>query len=76
VQIKSNNNLENGIIIYRVQANAFLYHMIRNIVGTLLLVGKEQISVQQFLDILESKDRKNAGPTAKAEGLYFSEVQY
>jgi tRNA pseudouridine38-40 synthase len=67
---------DNGIITYRVRANAFLYHMIRNIVGTLLLVGKEQISVQQFSNILASKERKNAGPTAKAQGLYFLEVQY
>lgn len=67
--------VENEIII-RINADGFLYHMVRNIVGTLLLVGSGKITISDFEDILRSGDRKKAGPTAPARGLCLEEVFY
>jgi tRNA pseudouridine38-40 synthase len=50
--------------------------MVRAIVGTLVEVGRGKISAQEFKRILESKDRKEAGPTAPAHGLFLKEVKY
>jgi tRNA pseudouridine38-40 synthase len=50
--------------------------MVRAIVGTLADVGKGKISPSEFQKILESKDRKKAGPTAPAHGLFLKEVKY
>jgi tRNA pseudouridine38-40 synthase len=62
----------------RIEMNAdgFLYHMVRNIVGTLILVGNERITVKDFQNVLEAKDRSLAGPTAPATGLCLEEVFY
>ncbi len=57
-------------------ANAFLPHMVRNIVGTLLLVGKHEITPGRFVEILAACDRRSAGPTAPACGLSLVEVSY
>jgi tRNA pseudouridine38-40 synthase len=56
--------------------NGFLYHMVRNLVGTLVGVGRGKITVAGFLRILESRDRKRAGITAPAHGLYLKKVIY
>ena len=58
----------------RIEANAFLRHMVRNIVGTLAEVGKGRISPETLTDILASCDRKMAGPTAPAKGLFLEKV--
>ena len=50
--------------------------MVRAIVGTLVEVGKGKIDPERFQKILESKDRKKAGPTAPAHGLFLKEVKY
>ena len=63
-------------ISIRFTANAFLHHMIRNIVGTLLDVGTEKISPKDLLRILHAKDRNAASKTASAEGLYLARVNY
>ena len=82
---QSNNPVRNMISIelevdkfisIRFTANAFLHHMIRNIVGTLLEVGTEKISPKDFLRILHAKDRNSASKTASAEGLYLARVNY
>lgn len=57
-------------------ANGFLYHMVRNIVGTLADVGLGRKSVNDFAEILASKDRHRAGATAPAHGLIFYKVEY
>ena len=57
-------------------ARSFLHHQVRNIVGTLKLVGEGRWSRQNVIDALEAKDRKAGGPTAAAEGLYFEKVLY
>lgn len=59
-----------------INADGFLYHMVRNIVGSLILVGNGKLSVERFRDILELKDRNIAGPTAPAHGLCLEEVFY
>lgn len=72
IQFTKNNNE----LILSIKANAFLHHMVRNIVGTLLKVGKEERSVKWVEDVLDSKQRKNAGPTAPPQGLYFVKAFY
>ena len=66
----------NGLIRFEIEATGFLKQMVRAIVGTLVEVGKGRISSDEFLRILESKDRKEAGPTAPAHGLFLKEVKY
>ena len=63
-------------LIIKVKANAFLHHMVRNLVGTLLKIGREEESPKWMLSVLNSKDRKQAGPTAEPQGLYFIKAHY
>ncbi|MBF0589435.1 MAG: tRNA pseudouridine(38-40) synthase TruA [Magnetococcales bacterium] len=57
-------------------ANAFLYHMVRNVVGTLVQVGQGRWSADRFQEVFQSLDRRNAGPTAPPQGLYLTRVEY
>ncbi len=66
----------NGLIRFEIEASGFLKQMVRAIVGTLVEVGKKKIDADAFRRILESKDRKEAGPTAPAHGLFLKEVKY
>jgi len=59
-----------------VRGDGFLHHMVRNIVGTLLQVGKGSLRVNDIVRILEQRDRSAAGPTAAACGLYLVSVEY
>ena len=63
-------------IIFEVEAKSFLHHQVRNIVGTLKLIGDGHLQPSDIKKILEAKDRKVAGPTAPASGLYLSKVWY
>ncbi len=63
-------------LLYIVRGNGFLHHMVRNLVGTFLLAGKGSISPADILTILQTRDRRAAGPTAPADGLYLVEVEY
>jgi tRNA pseudouridine38-40 synthase len=63
-------------LIYEVRGNGFLHHMVRNLVGTLLLVGKGTLKPLDVTRILEAKDRCAAGSTAPASGLYLVSVEY
>jgi tRNA pseudouridine38-40 synthase len=65
-----------GELLYIVRGNGFLHHMVRNLIGTFLLAGKGTIAPSEILAILEARDRRAAGPTAPAEGLYLVEVEY
>jgi tRNA pseudouridine38-40 synthase len=67
---------EAGELIYTVRGKGFLHHMVRNLVGTFLQVGKGTVSSQHFSAILDARDRSAAGPTAPASGLYLVEVEY
>lgn len=61
---------------FTVSADAFLYNMVRIIVGTLLYVGIGRIAAEEIPEILLSRDRRRSGITAGAEGLYLAEVNY
>jgi tRNA pseudouridine38-40 synthase len=61
---------------FTVRANAYLHHMVRNIVGTLVYVGKGKYRPQWVLEVLRSRDRALAAPTFGAEGLYLESVEY
>ena len=63
-------------LIIKVKANAFLHHMVRNLVGTLLKIGRGEKNPEWMLSVLDSKDRKEAGPTAEPQGLYFIKAHY
>lgn len=64
------------LLIFTIEATAFLRHMVRNLVGTLVEVGKGERSAQAFAEILEARDRIKAGKTAPPHGLYLVEVKY
>jgi tRNA pseudouridine38-40 synthase len=63
-------------LIYTVRGSGFLHHMVRNLVGTFLLVGRGTVSREDLRRILEARERTAAGPTAPACGLYLVEVEY
>lgn len=63
-------------ILLTFAGNAFLHHMIRNIVGTLLMVGDGRRPVDWVAEVLESRDRRRAAPTFEAAGLYLDGVLY
>ncbi len=63
-------------LIYTVRGSGFLHHMVRNLVGTFLLVGKGTLTREDVRRILEAKERTAAGPTAPANGLYLVSVEY
>ena len=72
------SRLEAGeeLVRYSVRGSGFLRHMVRNIVGTLLEVGKGNLRPQEVPGILEAVDRQRAGPTAPARGLFLVRVEY
>lgn len=63
-------------IVIEVSSNGFLYNMVRNLVGTLAEVGQGKQEVTWPKEILKAKDRKMAGPTAPAQGLFLVSVAY
>jgi tRNA pseudouridine38-40 synthase len=69
-------SIKGDFIKIRIEANAFLRHMVRNIVGTMVEVGRGKISVEECSRILQSRDRTMAGPTAPAQGLFLEKIIY
>jgi len=67
---------EGDFIYIDIEANAFLHHMVRNIVGSLMMVGSGEQSVGWVADLMRLQDRNQAGPTAAADGLYLVKVMY
>lgn len=64
------------IIVFFIKASGFLHHMVRNIMGTLVEVGRRKLTPEDFKLILEAKNRKLAGKTAPARGLFLLSVRY
>lgn len=64
------------IIIFDITANAFLHHMVRNIIGTLVYIGAGKHSVSWMEEVLNSRDRSVAAPTFSPNGLYLISVDY
>ena len=67
---------ESPRLTFDIEANAFLYRMVRSIVGTLLEVGRGRMSVEEFAAALEAGERSQAGPTAPPHGLCLMKVRY
>ena len=64
------------LLIYRVRGSGFLHHMVRNLVGTMLDVGRGRIKPETIPAILAARSRAAAGPTAPARGLFLHSVEY
>jgi tRNA pseudouridine38-40 synthase len=63
-------------LVYTVKGSGFLHHMVRNLVGTFILVGKGTLQADDLRRILEARSRSAAGATAPASGLYLVNVEY
>ncbi len=84
-QTKTNNckitnaewvQIDDKSIVFKISADRFLRNMVRAVVGTLLMVGDKEIEPEAIRDIIESKNRSNAGTSVPACGLYLTEVNY
>jgi tRNA pseudouridine38-40 synthase len=83
-QVKTNNCIiyeasweqEDGLLVFTITADRFLRNMVRAIVGTLLDVGREKLSLEGFRKVIEKKDRSSAGYSVPAHGLYLYAVDY
>jgi tRNA pseudouridine38-40 synthase len=64
------------VVEFRLRANAFLHHMVRNIVGTLVHIGKGRQPARWARELLEARDRARAAPTFPAAGLYLEAIEY
>lgn len=67
---------QDEFLVFAIEANAFLYRMVRSIVGSLKLVGTGKWSVNEFSKALQAKDRGWAGSTAPPQGLYLVSITY
>ncbi len=69
--------VRNGqLFVFSFRANAFLHHMIRNIIGGVIYVGAGRHSIDEFRQIFESRNRALAAPTFAADGLYLTNIEY
>lgn len=69
-------SIEKDQIIFTISANRFLRNMVRAIVGTLVNVGLHKISQADFIEIIDSKNRENAGLSVPAHGLFLTKIEY
>ncbi len=67
---------EKESLIFTISADRFLRNMVRAIVGTLVNVGLHKITIQDFIQIIESKNRQNAGFSVPAKGLFLTQIDY
>jgi tRNA pseudouridine38-40 synthase len=65
-----------NFVVFTLRANAFLHHMVRNIVGALVSAGNGQKSPRWLKDLLESRDRTYGAPTFMPDGLYLARIEY
>jgi tRNA pseudouridine38-40 synthase len=65
-----------NLLIYRVRGNGFLHHMVRNLVGTMLDIGRGRLEAEEIPKIIAVRSRSAAGPTAPASGLFLHSVEY
>ncbi len=68
--------MKDNLLIFNIKADRFLRNMVRSIVGTLLNVGKGKIGIEEFRAIIELKDRKAAGASVSAKGLFLTDISY
>jgi len=67
---------QGDLLIYTARGDGFLHHMVRNLVGTFLLVGKGSLAADSISEIVAARRRSEAGPTAPASGLFLVNVEY
>ncbi len=67
---------KDDFLIFTISANRFLRNMVRSIVGTLIEVGLHRITLEEFESIIKLKDRRYAGVSAPAKGLFFDNIEY
>jgi tRNA pseudouridine38-40 synthase len=83
-QVKTNNCKimaarffeENDLLVFEIKADRFLRNMVRAVVGTLLEVGRGKLTLQQFRNVIENKDRCSAGTSMPAHALFLEGVEY
>lgn len=68
--------LKNNLLRFEFSANAFLYHMVRNMVGALIYVGNGKLTLDQFQELIKARNRKSAPPTFMPDGLYLVDVEF
>jgi tRNA pseudouridine38-40 synthase len=69
-------SFEPGWLYFDIEANGFLYRMVRSLVGTMLVVGSGRMTVESFAQAFSERDRAQAGPTAQPHGLCLMQVKY
>ena len=74
--IKAHWQEREGLLVFTIKADRFLRNMVRAIVGTLLEVGLGKMTEEEFINVINSKDRSEAGTSVPAHGLYLQEVSY
>jgi tRNA pseudouridine38-40 synthase len=74
--LSSNWERQGELLVYRVRGSGFLHHMVRNLVGTFVDIGRGALAVDDLPRILAARDRTAAGPTAPANGLFLVKVEY
>ena len=67
---------DGDMVYFTVEADGFLYNMVRIMVGTLLRIAQGKFPPDSIPEIIQAKDRHKAGPTAPPEGLYLNQVIY
>ncbi len=70
------NKLDHERIMFKICANGFLRYMVRNLIGTIILAGLNKLTYEEFVKILDEKDRTKAGTTAPPHGLFLKQVNY
>lgn len=70
------SSIKGKFVKIRIEADGFLRHMVRNIAGTLIEIGRGRIPVSRMEEILKSRDRRLAGPTAPPNGLFLERIVY
>ena len=68
--------LDKNTLIFKIKADRFLRNMVRAIVGTMIEVGAKKRTLEEFHEIIASKNRSNAGTSAPAQGLYLINIEY
>lgn len=74
--LKASVGRRGGFIYVFIEATGFLRYMVRNIVGTLVLVGSGKIAKDDFVAVMQGRDREKAGPTAPPQGLFLRRIRY
>jgi tRNA pseudouridine38-40 synthase len=67
---------KDDLLVFTIKSNRFLRNMVRAIVGTIIRVGQNKITIEEFKKIIEAQDRRKAGTSALAQGLFLTDIEY